>query len=220
MRGIIATANRRHGWGKIMDITYNTILGRHRPLSLWVQTVIGTIAGMGAIFLPFTYDTSPADVVFFGSDVGFWPIASPFLLAIPIAVASLRWLLAGTLSRLERITAYGIALALAGATLFFLGLLLVDSSGMGVQGWFLIFVPLAILSAGAVVVSTNWRAGTPRAENAVIAMQVAYLANASFCLIGFFPDWDIGACFALVTVSLYVAQMVTLYRQGRDSRLV
>ena len=219
MRSIIATANRRHGWGKIMDIAHNTILGRHRPLSLWVQMVIGTIAGMGAIFLPFTWSTSPADVVLFGSNVEFWPIASPFLLAIPISVASLRWLLAGTLSRIEWVTAYGIALALAGATLFFLGLLLVDSSGMDGQGWVSIFTFLAVLSAGAAVVGTSWRAGTPCAENAVIAMQVAYLANASFCLIAFFPFWDIGACFALITVSLDVAQMTSLYRQRRDSRL-
>jgi hypothetical protein len=202
-----------------MDITHSTILGRHRPLSLWVQTVIGTIAGVGAMFLPFTWSTSPADVVLFGSNVEFWPIASPFLLAIPISVASLRWLLVGTLSRIEWITAYALALALAGATLFFLGLLLVDSSGMDGQGWVSISTFLAVLGAGAAVVSTNWRAGTSHTENAVIAMQVAYVANASFCLIAFFPFWDIGACFALITVSLYMAQMVALHRQRRGARL-
>jgi hypothetical protein len=203
-----------------MDITHHTILGRHRPLSLWAQTVIGTIAGIGAMFLPFTWSTSPADVVLFGSNVEFWPLASPFLLAIPIAVASLRWLLAGTLSRIEWITAYALALALAGATLFFLGsAFLLDGSGMDGQGWVSIFTFLAVLSAGAAVVSTNWRAGTSHTEKAVIAMQVAYVANASFCLIAFFPFWDIGACFALITISLYVAQMAALHRHGRDSRL-
>jgi hypothetical protein len=193
---------------------------KHRPLWLWLYTLIGVVVGTGAIFLSFTFDTSPADVLFFGSEVEFWPIASPFLLAIPISVASLRWLLAGRLSRLEWTTAYALGLVLAGATLFFLGLLLVDGPRLSAQEWLLTLSPLGILGAGVGIVSTNWRAGIPHALNGILAMQVAYLANTSLCLIGFFPGWEIGAYFALVTALLYLAQIVVVYCQRYGSRLV
>lgn len=39
-------------------------------------------------------------------------------------------------------------------------------------------------------------------------MQTAYVANALLCLIGFWPEWQIGAKLTLATVMVYVTQVL------------
>jgi hypothetical protein len=66
-----------------------------------------------------------------------------------------------------------------------------------------------MLLFGGYVVIKNLRNKGPREVSAVMAMQIAYLSSALFCLIGFFrTGWQIGAYFVVVTSIVYLLQIV------------
>jgi hypothetical protein len=62
--------------------------------------------------------------------------------------------------------------------------------------------------AGIILVIRNHRQGKYKYPSPIMLMQTAYVSNGIFCLVGFWRGWQTGAYFALVTVSVYVAQMV------------
>jgi O-antigen ligase len=73
-----------------------------------------------------------------------------------------------------------------------------------------------ILALGVYFLIRNSRMGPSRNFNPVMAIQVAYLANAVPCLIGSFQDWGVGAYCILVAAIAFVLQIVLVSVPGRD----
>lgn len=183
------------------------------------------VVGIATIFLPFTEDVAPSDVIvavgkeiFAGklTDLDEFSrtltmLASPFCLAIPITAACAKGLRTGNLSRPAWLIVYGFALAMAGTTLGLVGWTLLENGPRMPFGDYLVFsMPTSILVLGTGWIIRNWRRGLPHARNAVIAMQVAYVANGVLCLGAFFGGWQIGAYMTLVTVIVYLAHIALL----------
>lgn len=199
-----------------MDIVHKAMTVRV-PALQWSLTVLGAGFGIVAIVLPFTFDISPGQTVLGGVSFfdkvfgGPFALGFPFLLSLPIGAVYLRWLSVGALSRQASITAYVVAGAMGALTLsVYLG---ADHAPTDIQGWFLWIGPLGTLGLGTWVTIRNARARLPQALNAAIAMQVAYVMNGLFALIGFFGNWDIGAYFAFATTVVYVIQLSVVSRQ-------
>ena len=188
----------------------NTMRPRVHHATVHVLLTVAGLAGIAGMFLPFTSNTSPVDVL--DDDMwGLWPLALPFFLAVPAFAASVRWIISGSLSRLERMVAYVVSGASACATLYFVVVMLADSTGPErIQGWLVMTVPVAILLAGAYVLRRTARAARSRDFSPVLAIQVAFLANAALCLIGFFGHWQVGAHCALVTALAYLVQIILI----------
>lgn len=188
--------------------------------------------GIISIFLSFTRRVAPFDlIVLNGPQIlawrlpnrdGIWLIllASPFWLAIPITAASLKRLWTGRLSRVAWLTFYGLALVMAGATLAFVGLALTEKPLptntlleeylvlFSPQEYFALLLPLFILVFGAAWLIRNKRHRLLlHAPNAVIAMQIAYIANGVLCLTLFQDDWKSGAYITLATLVLYLTDI-------------
>ena len=105
-----------------MTVTAAPLTAPHRHHSaLTIGIAVVAFAGVPAIWLPFGSDVTPASALFEG---GFllllWPLAWPYLLAIPIAAALVRWIASGRLSAAERWA--GRLLAAGAAELAFLAM--------------------------------------------------------------------------------------------------
>lgn len=203
--------------------------GVWNPRSRWSLTVsIAGLAGVVAIFLPFTFDTSPLTAAaqfplwpherdwILGS---LWRLGLPLMLPILVSVGNFRWAAAGRLPRAERLAAYVAALL---AELGFLSLFLPFGSGepltapSSFREWVMLLAPWVGSAAGAFLLWRNRRAGVPDAANAIAAMQVAYTIVAVFCLVTFEPArWQVGAYVAALTAVLYLIQIVSLSAFGR-----
>ncbi len=205
-----------------------TALTRLQPYLVALSAI-----GIASIFLPLTRKIAPFDLIALNAPsvlagrlpdrYGVWLIllVSPFWLAIPITAASVKRLWTGRLSRVAWVTCYGFSLAMAGATLGFIGLGVSEKALpkdrpleeylvlFSPQEYFVLLLPLAILILGAGWVIRNRRRRLLlHALNAVIAMQVAYVANGVLCLALFQDDWENGAYITLATIVLYLTHMV------------
>lgn len=169
-----------------------------------VMTWAAMIAGVGAILLPFTFGTSPRAATF---DRDFWWVAVPFYIAIPIGLASLRCVRSGLRSSHLRVSGWIVSAAGAGVTAYFCLFEILGEQITQHTEWLTAGVPLGVLAAGAVLLLRQRGANDTNADRSIAAMQVAYLANASFCLIEFGGEWQSGAWCALVTVLIYVVQI-------------
>lgn len=202
------------------------------PTKLQPYLVALSVIGIASIFLPFTRKVAPFDVIVLNApavlagrlpnqyDIWLILLTSPFWLAIPITAASVKRLWAGRLSRAAWLTSYGLALIMAGAILGFVGLALSEKGlptdrpleeylvMFSPQEYLVLLLPLAILVLGAGWVIRNRRHRVLlHALNAVIAMQVAYIANGVLCLALFQDDWKNGAYITLVTVVVYLTHI-------------
>jgi len=207
-----------------MEQTHDSI--PDKPL-LWVLTAIAAITGGSAIVLPFTYDTSPADVLSpaeIVSNAGLLMLACPFLLPIPILVAYSRCLVRGRLSRPERIVALVLGLGSGAVTLILAGGGLVFAPTA--DGWeellhalLIALSTLAVLGIGVALGIRGRRRGLPPSRSAVLSMQVAYLANGCLCTFVFMEDWEIGAYAFMATALVYAVQIsVLFFRPAVESR--
>ena len=147
--------------------------------------------------------------------------AAPLLLAIPISAGYLRWLLAGGLAPWAWRTGYALAVLAGLSVLSWIGWsVLPDLNRFPTEEAVILgvaaFCALAALGLGVWLVMRNRRVGLSHALNALIALQVVYVAYAPALLVLFRPrgsgmiaiGWGIGAWFALLTVVVYVAQIV------------
>jgi hypothetical protein len=203
------------------------------------------VIGIVSIFVPLTRKVAPFDVIVFNApeilggrlpnwyDIWLILLASPFFLAIPITTASLKRLWAGRLSRVAWLTSYGLALVMAAATLGFVGLGVFEKAlptdrpleeylvMFSPQEYLVLLLPLAILILGAGWVIRNRRRRLVlHAINAVIAMQVAYIANGVLCLALFQDDWKNGAYITLATVIVYLTNIVLVSLSTRPTAAV
>jgi hypothetical protein len=171
--------------------------------------IIG-LAGVAAIFLPFTYGTSPLSATF----DGLWQFGVPAMLAILVTVESFRWVVTGRLTRAERIVGYLAALVAAGC---FLSIYLPDGNGdsawgpSGFSEWFMFLVSWVGSAAGVCLLWRNTRTGVPSAANAIAAMQIVYAIVAVFCIVAFASEGrQIGAYLVAVTTLVYLVQIVAV----------
>lgn len=211
------------------------------PTKLQPYLAALSVVGIASIFLPLTRKVAPFDVIVLNApqmiagrlpnwhDIWLILLASPFFLAIPITIASLKRLWAGRLSRLAWLTSYVLALAMAGATLGFIGLGVFEKAlptdrpleeyliMFSPQEYVVLLLPLAILILGAGWVIRNRRRRLVlHAINAVIAMQVAYIANGALCLALFQDDWKNGAYITLATVIVYLTHIALVSSSGQS----
>jgi hypothetical protein len=183
-----------------------------RALAYRWLTVLGT-TGIAALILPFTDDYSPLKAAV---EQGLWRLAVPFFLAPLASAASLRWIVSGRLSPLERLIAYVVSAAMVCVTVsvYFM----IASWPSGRQEWLSMVMPAVALVTGIAVLIRSSRLGRIAAVGPVLAIQVAYLCNGLLCLIAFFGDWQVGAYFVLVTAVVFVIQIVLMSdnRTGRQ----
>jgi len=190
---------------------YTTRQLTNRLIVQLLLTVAG-VAGIAGLFLPFTFGTSPIDAAL---DKDFWRLAIPFFLAILASAASIRWVMSGSFSRLERAIAYIVSALIAGVTLS-LWFPPFEERPVGPREWLAVVSPGPILALGIYFLIRNSRAAQPEKFKPVMAIQVAYLANAAFCLIGFFGDWQRGAYCVLVASAAFVLQILLALLPERD----
>jgi hypothetical protein len=183
-------------------------------------TVLG-LAGIAVPFLPFTMgifsDVSPLDAV---KRYGvFMLLGMPFFLCIFISAASIRWLIWGLFSRAERAIAYLASAAMACLTLSFLLEVIVEDGLAKIahewdaHEWLAFAAPLLIIIIGVFALLKGFRKCASKQFSVLLALQVAYLANCAFCLVGFYPDWLIGAYCSLLTAAVYVLQIALVLGQ-------
>jgi hypothetical protein len=202
------------------------------PRSLLQPLLVALSAiGIASIFLPFTRRVAPYDVlvlnapeIFAGRlpnryDILLILLTSPFWLAIPITLASVKRLWAGRLSRVAWLTCYGLALVMAGATLGFVGLGFSEKTlptDWSLEKYLAVFSPqehLVLLPVAILILGAGWVIRNRRrrlllhALNAVIAMQIAYIANGVLCLALFQDDWKSGAYVTLATAIVYLTHI-------------
>jgi hypothetical protein len=174
-------------------------------------TLVG-VTGIAAVFLPFTWSISPFSAAFM-KDFDLWQIAWPAFLPLLITVVSLRWLFATTLSRTELTIAHSagaVSIALVCITLF--GFIRnIEWWPTDVNEWLTLIFPVVTLVFGIYVLIRSRKNLIINPFLAIFSMQVAYIANCFLCLISFFGEWQIGAYFCLITVIVYLIQIILVY---------
>ena len=169
-----------------------------------VFTALGLI-GVATPFLPFTFDVSPLDAL--REEFELVILGSPFFLAPLASAASMRLVLSGRSSKQERVIAYFLSGISACATLYITIFFLFDETPSTFEAWLAVVSTWVAIALGIALVVTAGRRGSPEMAT-VIAIQAAYVANASFCLILFREDWQSGAIITLLTVLVYVTQVM------------
>ena len=192
-----------------------TIMSEARSQSSlqWLLMIAGVI-GIPAIFLQFTMDTSPwrasVDV-----DYGLWKIALPTFFPIPVVIGLLRLLITKKLSLPERLVAYFMSMMSVVVTLT----IYTKDNGWpaGTNDWFGFVLPLITIGLGVFILVSTRRDAMLQPYRAIMSMQIAYVANALLCLGAFFGQWQIGAYFSLVTVIVYLTQIIMVLRNNSDN---
>jgi len=166
--------------------------------------LLTTIGGVGliAVFLPFSWETTPAEAVREGELLR---LALPAFLPFVILPATIRWLTTGSLSRLGTAVTYAFSVAAAG--MIGLSYLRVDGWPGRAPEWIALVAPLLVLLFGGGALVRLRRDGPASTYRPIMAMQVVYIANAMLALASLFPDWQLGAYGVLVTVMAYAFQM-------------
>ncbi len=182
----------------------------HRSIVHLLLTVVG-MTGIAGLFLPFTFGTSPLEAA---STKELWRLAVPFFLAVLASAASIRWVTSGSFSGSERAIAYVVSASMVGVTLS-LWFPLKDGPA-NIQEWLAFVSPVPILALGIYFLIRNSRIGPSREFNPVMAIQIAYIANALLCLIAFFGNWERGAYYVLVAALAFVLQIVVASAPVRD----
>jgi len=181
---------------------------RHRS-AFSIGIAVVAFAGVPAIWLPFAYGITPASVLFNDE----WQLGWPYLLAVPIAAALVRWVASGRLSNAER---WSGRLFAAGAACVtgsqFVAPIFHGNWPSGAGDWMGFFVPLALLAGGAALALWAMRSGrAPDGLDAMVMMEAAYLPNVVLCVL-MAGSWDqplqSGAYVVLLTSVAYVIHLL------------
>jgi len=187
---------------------------RHRsPFSIGIA--VAALAGVPAIWLPFVYRITPASALFDNGFFRLWPLAWPHLLAIPIAVALVRWAASGRLSNAERWCGRAFAAGACCVTGSLFVEALFDGNWPSSAGdWMAFLVPLAMLAGGAAMAVWALRAGrAPGGLDAIVMMEMAYLPNVVLCVqaaTGGGEHLQIGAYVVLLTSAAYSIHVLAM----------
>jgi hypothetical protein len=181
------------------------------------------MTGLVAPFLPFRHSTgllfsgddSPLSVIrdLIPSDPdSLWIygcLAAPFFLSILVTGGALRLLVSGALTRVEQILCYVASTAMACLTVMFMAFVIFAGDQQYVIGHSLMVLPAAIvLLVGAGLVIRNRKLPARRSTNIMTALQTAYLANLTLCLVLFYSELGIGAYVAMFTAVVYIADII------------
>jgi hypothetical protein len=177
----------------------------------WVLMIAGA-AGIVGLFLPFTEGYSPLEAA---RDQDLWRAAIPFFLAVPVFLASVRWIISGSLSAPERVIAYVMSASMACVTL---SIFVTEPPGWpsNLWEWLIILCAPSLLTLGVFALIRNSRIETLAAFNPVMAIQTAYIAHAVMWLILASEEmrWDRGAWVVLIAVMAYVLQIILVSVQS------
>ena len=195
----------------------------HDPRSRFslIVAIVG-LAGVAAVFLPFTFNVSPLDAAgtlpFLRGDAhflgGLWRLGVPLILAILVTVGTVRRVVSGPLTRAELVVGYLAALV---AACCFLSLFFAFGSDnarrapSGLIDWFMVAFPWAASTAGGYLLWRNSRVGVPGAANAIASMETVYVIVAVICLTIYASrELQIGAYLVAVTTLVYLVQIVAV----------
>jgi hypothetical protein len=177
--------------------------------ALTIAVTVAGLAGTAAIVLPFTYDVSPA----LAAQSSYVQLGLPLCLALPIAIASLRWAMSGTVPRWLCVVGYVSALAAATAWLSlyagfrFDGMFNPDIRNMPARA---VTPPMVVAVALAALFVLAWRRGAPEALRPVLVMQAVYVGDAVMCLVAFDGDLQVGAYCVAVAAAAYAVQSLAV----------
>ena len=192
-----------------------------RQPSLQMVVAIAGIAGIVALFLPFTGDISPITATFDGIIWGpaIWRLALPFFLTIPILVTSIRLAMTNSLSKLESVIAYILGGAAIGNLVSWFAVGVANDPDAGPFAWLGLAIIITPLLLGIALLVRDLRTKRLQGYRPVLALQVAYVGNTIFCLAGFAsaPGWQAGAYLSVVTAIAYLLQIGLAYSQSRQS---
>jgi len=183
---------------------------RHRS-AFSIGIAVVALVGVPAIWLPFAYRITPASALFDDGFFRLWPLAWPYLLAIPIAVALVRWAVSGRLSNAERWGGRLFAVSAWCVT----GSFFAEPVSHGHWGDLTaFFVPLAILAGGAALALWALRSRrAPDGLDAIVLMEMAYLPNVALCVqaaTGNSEPLQVGAYAVLLTAGVYVIHILAV----------
>ena len=181
-----------------MNPAHNTV---HRPTAHLALTAMG-LTGVVALFLPFAFGVTPPGAL---ADWGIWQLALPAFLPVVVVVAGARWARSGRLSRPEHLIGYVLGAASALATLAFY--LTIAEWPSDALTWLSVVAPLVILGFGTWAVARIRKTQAGSEYGPIMALQVAYIANAMLALIAWFHQWQAGAYCVLATIVVYALQI-------------
>lgn len=173
----------------------------HRRSAHIALTALGSL-GLVALFLPFSWGTTPLEALLDGD---LWRLAFPAFLAPFILLASIRWLGTGRLSPPERFACH--LLAGAGLAVLLLDYLAVRGLPPRLTEWISLIAPLLVLGFGAWIYLRGRTAGRGTPFGPILTLQTVYIANALLVLAGFFPEWEVGAYGVLAATMAYAVQI-------------
>ena len=182
-----------------------------------IEFFLAILGGIGivAIFLPFTWSTSPFSAAL-EKDLGLWKIALPAFLPVIIPIASLRWLFATTLSKPERAIAYFASAIGAVIVCITLSGIATNLEGWPTNliEWLSIIIPLVTLGVGLFTLFRTRKNLIVKPFLPIMMLQIIYLADCLLCLISFFGEWQIGAYLSLVTAIAYLTQIILVFKNS------
>lgn len=165
------------------------------------------VAGVAALFLPFTFGVSPVAAVL-SQEWEVQRLALPLFLAPFASAGALRWISSGSFSRFERVTAYVLGSTLAFLTLSLSLLALLFEPPTTVHDWIILAAPLVALCVGICLLIRNSRRKRGAELNPVVAIQIPYLAHSALLLIAFFGEWQVGAYCVLAAAMAFLFQII------------
>jgi hypothetical protein len=200
--------------------------GRPRRALLDWLFFLAAVAAVAAIWLPFASSVVAA-VVIGGLEFGY--LVVPSLLALPIA--------AGHAWRLWRrgapAGAAWIARACSGAAVAVTALFYLETFRRGEwpdpgqpRDWTTLALPLAVLAVWAALM-VRWRPGQrgpggssegSDLDRALVLMELAWLANAVLCVVGFYGDLEIGGVVTIAAAVLLAAHAFTVVRGAASGK--
>ena len=185
-----------------------------RPSRREIGFIVAGIPGVALLFLPFVWGVVPVRLLAETSerDLCEWQfkvVVAVALLAVPILASSCRQAMSGPLTRWEARAAYALSLgALAATTFLMLATIMDGGAGSSIEET--VVIPSTILlAAGAAIVLVVTREGrVPPGIHAHVAMLVAWMPNAAFCLSSFgqLGAWGAGFYATVIAFPAYAVE--------------
>ena len=182
-----------------------------RVHSIQLVALGASVLGTVALFLPFTSDVSPIMGITIG-DEGIWMLALPFVLAPLALYLSLRLVVTGSATAIERRLVTWISLGVVLLTPSFIAWGDPGPRPSTLRGWTLLIVPLAVILAGAVLFWRGRRRDVAADARAVAALTCAYLPNVVLCELLFAGNLQIGAYVTIATAVGYALVAALIWR--------
>ena len=177
-------------------------------------------------FVHFTCDASPVGIVMEWASIRGWGkfdklatviLAGGLVAGVPIYLWRLRLLWRRPIGQIERTAAYVIAAGVAAAYLLVVCLCIHEGDLDGLA-WTTIGVSAAFLAAGTWVLWFR-RSARGTVEHAIATMLVPYIANATFCVIAFYDEPQLGWYLTLIMTPIAAFEVILFAIAGGHGRV-